>query len=76
MFLGVDVIFNFGAKALDAPGLSPCSQRQPFSDMRHVIIPGYGRVSEGRFSSAFDFQEEEEEEDRAKEGKRDGQLQN
>jgi hypothetical protein len=35
--------------------------------MRHVTITGYGRVSEGRLSSAFDFQEEEEEEeDRAK----------
>jgi hypothetical protein len=48
--------------------------------MRLVTIPGYGRVSKGRFSSAFDFQEEEgeeeEEEDRAKEGRRDGQLQN
>jgi hypothetical protein len=40
--------------------------------MRPVIIPGYGRVSEGRFSSAFDFREEEEEEDRAKEGRQDG----
>jgi hypothetical protein len=53
--------------------LAPRS-RQPFSDMRPVTIPRYGRVSEVRPYSAFDFQEEEEE-DRAKQGRRDGQLQ-
>ena len=52
------------AQVRDAPGLASCSQRQPFSDMQPVNIPWYGRVSEGRPCSTFDFQEEEEE-DRA-----------
>jgi hypothetical protein len=38
--------------------------------MRPVTIPGYDRVSEGRFSSAFDFQEEEEEEEEEEEGRK------
>ena len=36
--------------------------------MRPVIIPGHGRVSEGRFSSAFDFQEKKKKIGRKKEG--------
>jgi hypothetical protein len=33
--------------------------------MRPVTIPWYGRVSEGRPCSAFDFQEKEEEKEQA-----------